>query len=269
MCPNLKIKRGRGHMPWNVFKKIVDECKEFEGRGISFILHKDGEPLMDKMLFDRIDYIKKVMKKSRVHFNTNAMLLNEEKILKILNSPLDSITFSVDAVTPETYEQIRIGLNYNTVKNNVLNFFRMKKDLNKDIHVTMQMVVNEMNMHETEEYKKMWREKADRVFCKSTHNFLVQKSSIYGDRLSEKQLKRCLMPFLAMLFYWNGDIGLCCWDYDHMVDLGNIENQSLLQLYNTPMFERIREAMKKKDCKNIRPCNICSQIYGEDGPYWQ
>jgi len=269
MCPHEKMERGLGNMPWHIFEKIVNECSEFEGHGLDLILHKDGEPLLDPMLFQRIEYIKKVMKKSKVYFNTNAMLLNEDKTMKILNSPLDAITFSVDGASKETYENIRIGLQYDTVIRNIDNFLKRKAELNRNIHVTMQMVVDKTNMHEVEEYKRLWRDKADRVFCKEMHNFLVQATSVYGNHISDKQQRRCLMPFSAMLFYWNGDVGLCCWDYDNIACLGNIEKEPLLKIYNNPKFIEIRNAMIKKACKGIKPCNICSQIYGQDGPPWQ
>lgn len=269
MCPHEKMQRERGYMPWHIFQRIVDESKEFEGRGLNFILHKDGEPLLDPLLFKRINYIKAELKRSKVHFNTNAMLLNKSNIINILNSSLDSITFSIDGASRETYEKIRIGLKYDTVIENVNNFLKKKSELKKDIHVTMQMVVDRTNMHEVEEYERLWGDKADRIFCKDMHNFLVQKTSVYGDSLSDKQVRRCMMPFLAMLFFWNGKVGLCCWDYDNTLELGNIENESLLDIYNNKEFTKIRKAMRGKDCKQVKPCNICSQIYGNDGPPWQ
>ncbi|MFC1633822.1 radical SAM/SPASM domain-containing protein [Planctomycetota bacterium] len=269
MCPHENMKRGRGHMPWHIFKKIIDESRQFEGRGLKFILHKDGEPLMDPLLFKRIAYIKEVMKKSAVHFNTNAMLLDGDHISHILRSPLDSITFSVDGASAETYERIRRGLKYDVVRSNVDNFFRKKKQSKSRIHVIMQMVVNEHNMHERAEYEKLWSGKADEIAFKNMHNFLVQKTSIHGSGLSKKQLTRCLMPFLIMTFYWNGDVALCCWDYDNMTQLGNIEKDSLLRIFNNTTFRQIRDAMRRMDCKAIKPCNICSQIFGMDSPFSQ
>ncbi len=57
--------RPKGHMSWEIFQKIIDKCKEIEnsiGR-ITIGLHKDGEPLLDPLLFKRIDYIKSKLKK--------------------------------------------------------------------------------------------------------------------------------------------------------------------------------------------------------------
>ncbi|OGW37843.1 MAG: hypothetical protein A2Y97_04100 [Nitrospirae bacterium RBG_13_39_12] len=60
--------------------------------------------------------------------------------------------------------------------------------------------------HGVDKYKKLWDDKADRIFIKKAHNFLVQKTSFQGGVLGEKQLSRCMQTFNLMLFYWNGDI---------------------------------------------------------------
>ncbi|MBI4838812.1 MAG: radical SAM protein [Nitrospirae bacterium] len=268
LCPYLKMTRPKGYMPWHIFEKIVDECTQIEGGGLKIILHKDGEPLMDPLLFKRIEHIKTRLKKSHIHFNSNAMLLNEEKADSILNSRLDSITFSVDGASKEIYENIRQGLKYETVEKNILHFLKRKKEMGKEIHVTLQMVINKDNLHEVDDYKKLWGDKADRIFIKKAHNFLVQKTSFQGGVLGEKQLSRCMQTFYLMLFYWNGDVALCCWDYDNLVGVGNIEKGSLLEIYNNEKLTKVRNAMINKNCKDIAPCNICSQIYGKDGPLW-
>ena len=130
----------------------------------------------------------------------------------------------------------------------------------------MQMVVNNDNKHETSKYRKLWGNKVDRVFCKEMHDFLVQKTSIRGGVTSKKQLSRCLMPFSTMLFFWTGEVGLCCWDYDNLIKLGHIETDSLINIYSNEKFDKIRIAMRKKQCESIYPCNACAQIYGYDGP---
>lgn len=263
MCPRSKIKRGIGTMAIGTFQKIIDQCKSFEGRGLLFVLHKDGEPLLDPHLFERISYIKSNLKKSKVGFYSNGMLLNEKKALEICNSKLDFITFSVDGASKEVYEKIRRGLNYDIVKKNLDRFFELKKETNCPTEVTMQMVVDDSNKHEIKAYRGLWNNKADRIFIKSMHNFLVQGTSIKGNQLTEKQIEICHQPFVELHIYWDGQIGLCCWDYDNMFPLGNVNDQELIELYNSQQFKFVRKEMIKKKCQ-FMPCKICSQIYGKD-----
>jgi len=262
-CPRLKMNRPVGFMAWDVFEKIITDLKKF--RGLYFTLHIDGEPLMDPQLFERIKYIKKNIRGAKVHFNTNANLLTEEKTRQIMESGLDSITFSIDGTTKETYEIIKTGMNFQTAIANVENFFRIKKEMNaKKPLVIMQMVVSDINKHQVVDYKKTWRGKADKIFIKAMLNFMVQGTSIKTKELAPKQLRRCFQPVVVLPIYWDGLLGLCCWDYDHLAELGDAKTENIINLFNDEKHNQIRQAMLKMDCAEIKPCNICSQIYGQD-----
>lgn len=266
MCPNKSIQRKKGYMSWDLFKKLVDECFSFEKKveKLTFFLHKDGEPLLDPLLFDRIAYIKNKLKNSKVGINSNAALLTEEKAWKLIDSGIDQITFSVDGTTPASYEKIRRGLKYSTVESNINRFYEIKEKQNIYIYTMLQMVVDKNNENEIEDFKTKWKNKADLVYIKPMHNFLDMNTSIKTKSLSNKQLYKCQQPFDYMLIYWNGDVGLCCWDYDNFAKLGNVQSDNILKIYNNKNYMKIRDAMEKMDCIDITPCNRCSQIYGED-----
>lgn len=264
MCPHSRMKRPKGVMAWQLFTKIINDCRRFEGTGINFYLHMCGEPLLDPLLFRRIHYIKDNLKRSRIHFNSNAMALDEVNAENILRSPIDSITFSVDGASAETYERIRAGVKYDTVEKNLIFFLKLKERLNKKFRVYLQMVICQENRHEINKYRELWKTKTDKIIFKPMHNFLTMNTSILTKELRKKQFKICLQPFSLMVIYWNGDLGLCCWDYDNVYHPGNVEQDFLLDVYNNERFKKIRDSMSRRDCRNISPCNICSQIYGLD-----
>lgn len=269
MCPHDKMKRARGHMDMDLFRKIVDDAAAFEGRGLNLFLHKDGEPLMDPMLFERIRYAKEKLPRSRVHFNTNAALLDDEKAEQILASPLDSMVCSIDGATKATYERIRVGLDYDRVTANVRALLERKRARGSRLHVILQMVADRDNLAEAEAYRRLWAATADKVVIKPMHNFLVQGTALKGGEVGSRQQARCTMPFRVMLIYCDGDVGLCCWDYDRIMPLGDVRTRSLEEAFNSDAFDKVREAMRRMDCRAIRPCNVCSQIFGQDGPMWR
>lgn len=264
MCPHIKIKREKGYMDWDLFKKVIDEAKSFEGEGLNIYLHKDGEPLLDALLFKRIKYIKQQLSKSKVYFHSNAMLLDEEKAKQLLDSGIDGVSFSVDGASEEGYEKIRAGLKYDIVKNNLEHFFEMRRRHTDRIEVTMQMVVCAENKQDINKYRRLWLDKADIVYFKARHSFLDTGPSLKTNTLKNRQLAFCEQPYDDMFIYWNGDVGLCCWDYDNLANLGNIREGELLSVYNNDRFNMIRAAMNNMDCSLITPCNVCAAIYGSD-----
>ena len=266
MCPHEKMKRPRGHMAWDIFTKIVDDASRFEGRGLWITLHKDGEPLLDPLLFDRIARVRERLPRSWIQFNSNAQLLTDDMAARLLQSPPDRVVFSVDGATRETYEDIRGGLNYDVVCRNIESFLDRRRAAGSPLKVTMQMVVNRENLPEVDAYRRRWGGKVDLIVLKPMHNFLVKGTSARGAGLETFQRARCLQPFSNMVIFWTGDLGLCCWDYDNLVGLGNVRDAHLLDLYNGPKFMAVRRAMIRKNCSGVEPCSACSRIYGRDDP---
>jgi MoaA/NifB/PqqE/SkfB family radical SAM enzyme len=263
MCPHKTLKREKGIMSWNLVTKIIDDCITLEGKGITFHLQYMGEPLLDPLRSEKIKYIKSKCKKSKVVFNTNGSLLTKEKSEQILKAGIDCIIISLDSLDPKTYLEMR-GLELEPVIKNIDDLLEVRNRLKSNIKITMQMVICDKNKHEEKQFKEMWVNKQVRIVIKHMHSFLTEGTSSITDKLSKEQLFPCMQPFMHLMVYWNGDLGVCCWDADHSVDLGNIQDTPLLEAFNSEPYKKIRKAMLVKDCKDIIPCNTCSQIYGHD-----
>ncbi|MCM8797690.1 MAG: SPASM domain-containing protein [Candidatus Omnitrophica bacterium] len=256
--------REKGVMPWAIFKKIIDDCRSFPYKRLRLFFHLMGEPIFDPLLFQRIDYAARNLPEAKICFNTNASLLTPKISKMILESPLSEIIFSVDSTQSTTYEQIRQGLSYKTTVDNLNNFFELKKRQPRRLKAIMQMVVSSRNRREIKQYKTLWKEKADQVSIKPMNAFLDAGLSERTSILTKRQVGFCLQPFYYLVVYWNGDIGLCHWDYDNIASIGNIQDESLYTNYNNQKAMARRMAMCRMDCGNCVPCNRCSQIYGYD-----
>lgn len=256
------MSRSRGVMSWSLFKKIVNDFKVLDDETRIFYLLKEGEPLMDPGLFKKIDYLKKNLENSYAIIHTNASLLTISNAKRLLNSRLDEVSFSVDGASSRTYERMRTGLNYETVYRNIINFFELRERSDSGLRTVMQMIVNEENKHEMAEYRRLWSAKADRIFFKAMHSYLDANNSMSPNGLSKKQLRACNDPFFRMVIYHNGDVGVCCWDYDNVYKVGDIREKTVLEVYNNERYKKMRDAQRNLDCKNISPCNRCARIYG-------
>lgn len=110
-----------GHMGFELFRKIVDENRD----AIELLLpFGAGEPLMNPRIFDMIAYCKRAGIKTEL--STNATLLNREMSLKLLDSGLDYLILAFDGATPEVYEKYRKGAKFEKVRQNILEFLRLK-----------------------------------------------------------------------------------------------------------------------------------------------
>jgi MoaA/NifB/PqqE/SkfB family radical SAM enzyme len=62
---------------------------------------------------------------------SNALLLDEEMTENILHSRLNQIRFSVDGMTPETYQRMRGRNDFSLLQKNLVYFMKRKKETGK------------------------------------------------------------------------------------------------------------------------------------------
>lgn len=265
MCPHEQMERKQGTMSDLNFEATINGMKDIDLANLTLFLHKEGEPLLDRKLPDRIKYAKANLKGVKeVVINTNASRLTEELSVALINSGLDKIYFSLDGASPDTYNKIRIKLDYHKVVANIENFFRIKKEMKSNIKVIVQMVVSDDNRHEVEQYNEKWGKEDCNVYIKPMHCYLDGGRSSFPKVNTAKQLHVCEDPFRMMVVYSNGDVGICCWDYNNEYKIGNVQDDSMLNLFNNERFNHLREMQSKKECGEIAPCNRCMRIYGND-----
>ena len=91
-------------MKLDLFKKIIDEI---EGKVQFVTLASRGEPLVSKDINEMIKYTSG--KFLNLKINSNASLLNEEKIHTILSSNVKTMVFSADAADSDLYKKLRVN----------------------------------------------------------------------------------------------------------------------------------------------------------------
>lgn len=148
MCDRGSLSRQKLEMDMGIFKRIIDNAAEIVVPEVK--LNRFGEPLLQPLLIDMIKYAKE-KGIPRVYFTTNATLLTEELARKIITSGVDSITFSVDGGTAQTYEKIRRGASYKKVANNIERFAKIRQELGQK---KPEMVLNTILMKALKPEKK-------------------------------------------------------------------------------------------------------------------
>src|SRR5512138_3896528 len=88
-------------MSWDTFSSLVDGFPELRKLHLQGL----GEPMMHPRFFDMVQYA--AGRGVEVTTNSNLTLLNRERAEKLVRSGLETIYFSIDGSTPNTYERIR------------------------------------------------------------------------------------------------------------------------------------------------------------------
>jgi MoaA/NifB/PqqE/SkfB family radical SAM enzyme len=108
MCVKQTGKCGiiEGEMSSATFKALEDALPRAE----ALILNGVGEPLLHPEIETFITRAKKLMsKESWIGFQSNGLLIDDQRARALLEAGLDKICISVDAVTPEKLKKLREG----------------------------------------------------------------------------------------------------------------------------------------------------------------
>jgi len=259
MCPHSKLKK-IGTMDMKLYKKIIDNCAKLKMKTITLSFF--GEPLLDKKLIEKIKYAKE--KNLSVAFYSNASLLTEKWARDLINADLDSITISFDGYSKEVYEKIRKGLKFDVTKKNILNLLRMKEKLNKkNPKVNLVLVELEENKNEIKNFYEEWKNKVDAINIINMRNWAndIKKKGTKESFHFNKKVKRkpCALIWQKMVVDWNGNVVLCCDDWNHSTVLGNLKKQSIEEIWKGEKLKKIRESHVKREFSKIPLCAKCNK----------
>lgn len=141
-------------------KLYWETLNNIRGHSLEVIyLTTQGEPFLEKKrLFEWIDSLNYDKDTHKLNFITNATTLTSEDIdhLKEFEDRTGikvDIGVSCDAITPETYETIRLNKKFDTVVENICHLFKV--GLTYCIHFTAMP----QNLHELSKVKAWWAEK--------------------------------------------------------------------------------------------------------------
>jgi MoaA/NifB/PqqE/SkfB family radical SAM enzyme len=269
MCPTPTMERKKGFITEALYRKIIDECALYRRALRSLGLYLSGEPLLDKQLPERVKYAHDKRLRD-VYISTNAQLMTAEKSARLIDAGLDRLYVSLDGTTKETYEKVRVGLNFDTVVRNVDEFLRLRRERKSRVKVEMQIIRLDETAHEVEPFVERWKDQADRVVVKDGHNWAEQSDNRPHSRLTHPTARKpCPQLWYNLNVFDNGDVPLCCYDYEGKVILGNVERQALREVWRGKELQRIRAAHLRLDFSEMPLCDACINTwYIGDEPVW-
>lgn len=261
-CPMCTINdwdRSAGLMSDELFAKIAVEIgahPEVE----RVALYRDGEPLIDKKLGDRIAALK-TLGVRKVGISTNVSLLNEKRGSEILKAGIDEVLLSIDSLKPDVYEELRAGLDFHEVMHNARQFIELRNRLNPSTHIWVRMVRQMQNKDEWPEYERFWRallKPSDRLDFKNVHNWGGQLVNFNPITKGETE-NPCIALWSLMVIFANGDVPMCNVDYNNKFPLGNVRDSSIAYLWRSQIQQARREehltGARSGICKN---CTVWS-----------
>jgi sulfatase maturation enzyme AslB (radical SAM superfamily) len=245
-CPQRKIERKPVIMPDATWRKIIDDTR---GLGITYRPFLQNEALIDKRLPSIVSYIKEDPT-ARAELNTNGNLLSERVSLDLIDAGIDLVRFSIDAFSPETYAQCRVGLEYENVVKNINRFIEIVEDGSHHVASEVRMIDMDINRHEQKPFVDYWNKRADRALIVPLYNWP-------WDEGVEMVRRPCIKMREEMFFYTDGRAVLCCWDIAGRAVIGDVTKESVLDIWNGEVRRRYADHLSRGERDKITLCSRC------------
>jgi MoaA/NifB/PqqE/SkfB family radical SAM enzyme len=216
------MKRAHGEMKLDTFKMIADEVTMYQNTRLWLAFM--GEPLLRYGSLRKMIRYANDIGLTNIHLNTNGVYLYDYIADELGMMNVQSIIVSIDGLTKETYDRIRIGSDFDVVVNNTKYLLRQRS-------VIVQIIEQKANEHEIESFVKYWNGLGAIVKVRLKAGW--GNPSWTEGKLDHVQRDfPCPWLIRALPILWNGDFALCDGDYERDHHWGNIHEESIYDNWN-------------------------------------
>lgn len=256
-CPHdTSFSRNKTTMTTEKYKIYLDKVLTGYPSITDVVFSGFGEVFLDSEVFEKMEYVNS--KGLNIHILSNGSLIEESTSNKLFQlDNLKSIRISIHTSEAEKYDKImnyKSNISFDDVLLNIRHLLD-HKDENVDIILTAVVEdSNTLNLNDMIDkyskdcYLEVWK----------PHNWVYGENYRSGDSIK----KTCGRPFSGPIeVLVNGDVIMCCFDYNSKMILGNLNESSILDIYSSEKYLEIVNHHSDGTCGSSNlECNGCDQL---------
>jgi len=241
----------RQFMPFDLFKKIVDECARYNIYSIRLSLR--GESLIHPYIVSMVAYAKKQGIRE-ISTLTNGLALTPTLFEQLLEAGLTWLTISVDGMD-ETYEQIRKPARFSDVLTKIKACYRIKQQ-HHSVHpvVKIQSIWPAIKDDPTRFYETF----APYVDLVASNPLIDYLGKDDDSCISYEEDFDCPVLYERLVVGSDGSVLLCSNDENGRYILGNAKKEDLHTIWHGSLITQARRLHHMhRGYLEIEPCRHC------------
>lgn len=241
-------------MDFNLFKKIINQVAD-QTNVDTIDMGGFGEPFADKLLFERCAYIRQRLPQAKIFTSSNCFLMTPDKYDDIVEY-IDALKISVYGVSKRVYEECHRGnLTFEQTYSNILGLLERDR---KPYTIALITLTRE-NEQEKDDWIDFWETRVDEVYVWLPHNWTGYRSYRVIDHSNQKS---CGRPLNGPLYvHIDGTVSMCCWDINKKLVIGNMNTDTIPEIFRSEAYRRIKTAHKNRNFKGLLCDNCCQTNY--------
>lgn len=262
MCPRGqgKMTRPVGFMTLQTFERVLRQIPTYQKM---LRLHHFGEPVLHPELPSLIGMTSASGLVPLI--SVNPATLTIEMIEKLVKSGTGIVVFSIDSLRSDRLYEIRgIRKSSDYCLEMIDAFISLSRSAGSTVFKVIQMVSLTANEDERKSFlalKERYPEEDVHLYISGNFGFgdiEIVKETCRGEDaplLAGRFL--CRAPFDDIVVLWNGDVVLCCYDYDGSNVIGNVNEASVREIWNSERISLLRQLFLKRETGNLPLCGKC------------
>lgn len=209
-------------MTWELFKKIIGELESLDYDG-ELSLFSNNEPLLDKRIVELHRYAREHLPNVRIHMFTNGTLFTLDLFQRLIPY--------LDELIIDNYQQ---ELRLIRPNKEIADYIEQHPELRKKVTIVL----------------------------RKPNEILTSRG---GDAPNRKNMisyenETCALPFEQMIVRPDGKVSLCCNDPLGRNTLGDLNKESITDVWYGQKFQMVRKCLKEGR-KNWEHCRYCDTFY--------
>lgn len=267
--------RWQNIMNFYVYRKIIDDLKEFNKPLKVLRLYKEGEPLLNKNFDRMVRYARKSGSVQYIDTTTNGYLLTEDLSKKILDAGLDRINISVNGMSDKQFLAFSgVNINFDEYVKNIKRLYEIRDNNGYNCEICIKTVGDFLTDIDKKKFYNTFGDYADRIFIEniapcwpefdveSNAEMNISKTKgIYDQPISdETEVDVCPYIFYMVSINSDGSVSLCFLDWARKLIIGDVKGQSLKEIWNGDILFKYQIYNLKGKRRDNPVCGKCGQL---------
>ena len=255
ICPYKDMHYSYESMNDELFEKLLNEIDENKLQRI--IPYLNNEPFLDPNYIDKVKKIRSKFKKVEIEISSNVSMIKEKDIIEMCNLNITELRLSVFGYEKSTYNRMMPRLNHEKTFEKLKMISSIMSKTNTIISIVM-IDNGEINEQEFIDMKNMCNELGFNFerwgFLDRSNNVTYKSNNIYNEYVSSCEQNR---PLERMHILSDGRVIFCCQDWSHSLVVGNINNNTISEVWNSEEYNNARDSLYNNEKDSPMICKKC------------
>lgn len=252
-CPYPNLNRQHVKMSDELIDKVLNELTELPAEmNFQISPFKVSEPFLDTRLFQTLEKINTLIPQANIGLTSNASPITEDKLEALQEiKNISYLWISFNDHREEEYERV-MSLNYQRTRQRL----EMIHDVFADGDVYFSVVLSRVGDGSQADNEFVeWVGINYPLFKASVFPRMEWMGQVEGLNVNPVPNMGCERWF-ELSITATGEVAHCCADGQAEYSIGNVNEQHVLEIYNSPKYRKLREATVSR--LSVEPCNKCT-----------